>query len=144
MKNRSPYNLPEDLRASLGVTNEAFRTWLRHKAQTHVRRDRNRAVPVARVSSLKEQIYAAVLESQGMDAYTGQPLDWHLSSTWDNDEAELGRGEHKRNYWNLPSIDHEGEHIRICSWRMNDSKNDQSIEEFLDLAEKVRRYYRPE
>ena len=83
------------------------------------------------------------MEAKGRDYYTGKRLDWHRVSRWDNVEASRKKGEYKKKFWNLPTADHDFSKpkrpvFRLCSWRLNDSKNDQTIMEFLELAAAVR------
>jgi len=136
------YILPDCLRDQR-VDEAAFVRWLHRKAQAHVRRDKKRQIAGVSVAGFKEAIYRAVVEAGGCDYYTGQPLDWHRISQWDNAEAAAKRGEYKKTFWNLPTVDHDfsdnGSAVfRLCSWRVNDAKNDQTIEEFLELAKAIR------
>lgn len=109
----------------------------------HVRRDRRRGLENLSVSNYKEQILLAVEGAIGHDFYTGKPLDWHLISKWNNEDASSKGGEYKRDFGNLPTVDHENPRnprspLRLCSWRVNDSKNDQTVEELLELAQAIR------
>lgn len=136
------YPLPPCLQKANGLTEEAFRRWLQRKAQAHVRRDKDprRKRQAVTAGAYKLRIYDAVIESQGRDYFTGQSLRWDLLSKWNNEEAETGGAAYRKEFWELPSVDHDGDAFRICSWRMNDSKNDQTIAEFLELADLVRRH----
>jgi len=134
--------LPDCLRAQ-GVDEVAFCRWLHRKACAHVRRDRTRGFQNIGVSSYKQAIYQAVVEASGRDFYTGRALDWQQISKWANEEAANGRGVYKRQFWNIPTVDHEdpsnpGSPLRLCSWRVNDTKNDQTIIELLALADLIR------
>lgn len=126
------------------VTPEAFERWLNRKALAHVKRDRGRghSKETATRSLYKEAIHAAVALSDGRDAYTGEMLDWHLISTYDNDESKLGRHQYKARFAMLPSVDHVDAgateaSFRICAWRTNDAKNDLGIQAFIDLCRRV-------
>jgi hypothetical protein len=79
------------------VLPEAYSRWLARKATAHVRRDRARGRP-ASVAQYKDAIHEAVLVSRGCDAYTGEVLDWHLVSTYDNDESRKGRHSYKAKF----------------------------------------------
>lgn len=123
---------------------QAYEHWLARKASAHVRRDRNRGRAGDSVtrSLYKEAIHAAVVLSGGVDAYTGEPLDWHLISQYDNDESKLGRHKYKAQFALLPSVDHldagaTEASFRICAWRTNDAKNDLSHGEFIALCRRV-------
>jgi hypothetical protein len=131
--------------SSFNLDEGAFCKWLDRKAKAHVRRDKQRGFHHATVPSYKQAILDAIERSQGCDCYTGEKLDWARIGQWRNAEAAERRGDYRREFWMLPSVDHDftdpNNHIfRICSWRTNDSKNDQSIEEFLALADSVRRH----
>jgi hypothetical protein len=126
------------------VTPEAYERWLSRKALAHVKRDRGRghSNETATRALYKEAIYAAVVLSGGRDAYTGEQLDWHLISTYDNDESKLGRHLYKARFVKLPSVDHVDAgateaSFRICAWRTNDAKNDLSIADFVELCRRV-------
>ncbi|MFG6490525.1 hypothetical protein ACG04R_27930 [Roseateles sp. BYS78W] len=126
------------------VTPEAYERWLNRKAMAHVKRDRGRghSTDTATRALYKEAIHAAVVLSGGRDAYTGEQLDWHLISTYDNDESKLGRHQYKARFAMLPSVDHldagaTEASFRICAWRTNDAKNDLSIEAFVALCRQV-------
>jgi hypothetical protein len=80
-----------------------------------------------------------------LDYYTGEPLDWKLVSTYDNESSKSGRTHYKKTLALLPTIDHTvDEHGRprfvICSWYVNDAKSDLSIEDFYRLCERVLKY----
>ena len=126
------------------VSAEVYERWLNRKAMAHVKRDRARGHdPTSATRTLyKEAIHAAVLVSEGRDAYTGEALHWHLISTYDNDESKLGRHTYKARFALLPSVDHidagsTEASFRICAWRTNDAKNDLSVAAFLDLCRLV-------
>lgn len=138
--------LPEFLRAQ-GVEEKAFCRWLHRKACAHVRRDRKRGYKNITAGPYRERIYQAVLEATGRDFFTGEALDWRQISKWANEEAANGRGVYKRKFWNIPTVDHEdpsnpGSPLRLCSWRVNDTKNDQTIIELLALADLIRAHTR--
>jgi hypothetical protein len=107
----------------------------------HVKRDRARGRSAVR-TVYKEAIHAAVLLSGGRDAYTGDELDWRLISTYRNEESKVGRHGYKSGFALLPTVDHidsgaTESSFQICSWRTNDSKNDLSVEQFIDLCKTV-------
>lgn len=124
---------------------DAFRKWLTRKAQSVRKRDRKRNVPVLSLSVMKQAIVSAIERSNGCDFYTGELLDWHLISKWVGSEEGTSANDYRRKFWMLPSVDHDFTNpaksaFHICSWRMNDSKNDQSIAEFLQLAARVQKH----
>lgn len=123
---------------------EAYEHWLGRKAMAHVKRDRARghSADGTTRSLYKEAIHAAVLLSEGRDAYTGERLHWHLISKYKNDESKVGRHAYKAQFALVPSVDHVAAgateaSFRICAWRTNDAKNDLSLSEFVELCRRV-------
>ncbi|MBB6184733.1 hypothetical protein [Oleiagrimonas soli] len=120
----------------------AYVRWLQRKAVAHVRRDRKRGNVTATVSSYKQAIHEAVLASDGVDAYTGEALDWRLLSDYDNATSKEQRRAYKQRFAMLPSVDHVGDGLgpadfRICAWRTNDCKNDLDLATWIDFCRKV-------
>lgn len=134
------YILPNFL--SSRVLKEKYKDWLQKRARSHVRRDRERGNKTASVAEYQGAIHQAVIESKGEDFYTGEPLDWELIGTYDNEASKRSGRVYKREYGMLPSVDHVHDGLgpadfKICSWKMNDAKNDLSYDEFLELCKKV-------
>ena len=134
------HTLPSFLAES--VSAEAYERWLTRKAAAHVKRDRGRSQTGVGQSFYKEAIHAAVVLSEGRDAYTGEQLNWKLISTYKNEESKAGRHGYKAGFALLPTVDHVSAGATeasfcICSWRTNDAKNDLSMSSFLELCEKV-------
>ena len=124
------------------VQAEAYERWLGRKAQAHVNRDRGRGHSQVTKAIYKEAIHAAVLLSNGRDAYTGEMLHWNLISTYKNEDSKAGRHAYKSSFALLPTVDHVAAgateaSFRICAWRTNDAKNDLSPEAFIELCIKV-------
>ena len=127
------------------VTEDEYRRWLQRKAQAHARRDRSRGNLSARIAEYKRAIHEAVVNGGDRDAYTGEPLSWERISTYDNVQSKAHRRQYKKSFANLPTVDHVGDgsgppKFRICSWRVNDSKHDLSLDEFVELCRKVVAY----
>ena len=121
------------------VTQEQYEHWLRRKATGHLRRDRERGNSKATGEEYRIAIHKAVVASKGIDAYTGEQLDWSLLSNYDNEESSKHGRAYKKKFALLPSVDHVGDgtgpaSFKICSWRTNDAKNDLSLEEFVELC----------
>jgi hypothetical protein len=138
------WRLPECLN-EYAVDEDVFRKWLRRRALAHVKRDKQRGFLSASVPNYMQTILTAIEKSQGRDYYTGEKLDWSLIGLWRGTDDAEPRGQYRRKFWKLPSVDHDftdpqNPIFHICSWRMNDSKNDQSIAEFLALAAVVREH----
>jgi hypothetical protein len=139
------YSLPAFLESK--VNQESYEKWLYRKAQAHLKRDRGRGNISATGESYRLAIHAAVIHSNGIDAYTGEVLDWSLISRYDNDESRTHGRAYKQQFALLPTVDHVGDGIgpadfKICSWRTNDSKSDLSLDEFLRLCKAVLVYHR--
>ena len=124
------------------VSPETYDQWLYRKAKAHVKRDRQRGHLNVTGSMYRAAIHEAVVRSAGRDAYTGEKLDWHLISTYDNEQSKEGKHHYKASFALLPTVDHieassSSATFHICAWRTNDAKNDLSTEAFLDLCAKV-------
>ena len=136
------YPMPEFLIGK--TTPEAYGRWLARKAEAHLKRDQKRGCADGTVSrpAYKQAIHLAVVTSGGYDAYTGEVLDWHLISTYDNEKSQKGKHAYKATLALLPSVDHVeagsfDKAFRICAWRTNDAKNDLSVEAFVALCQRV-------
>lgn len=134
------HTMPAFLNGS--VLPEAYERWLGRKAAAHVKRDRKRGHSAVTQALYKEAIHAAVVQSGGRDAYTGEELDWKLISTYKNEDSKAGKHGYKFGFALLPTVDHvsaggTAANFRICSWRTNDAKNDLSQEGFIDLCTKI-------
>ena len=131
------YSLPVWLE---GVrSDETYRRWLYAKAAAHSNRDKKRGNPTCTAEAYRTAIHEAVVASNGQDSYTGRPLRWDLISTYDNELSRTGKRAYKASLADMPSLDHVGDGLgaadfKICSWRINDAKNDQSYEEFVELC----------
>ena len=114
---------------------EIYKKWLKRQADRHFKRDNIRWGKRSSREGYQGMIHEAVLRSEGVDAFTGQPMDWKLISQY--------RAGHKRaNYRNLPTVDHTfspPDHLtfEICSWTVNDCKNDLTVEQWLVLLENI-------
>jgi hypothetical protein len=127
------------------ITPEAYERWLSRKAITHVARDKRRGRSTATKVLYKEAIHAAVILSEGKDAYTGEQLHWHLIGKYRNEDSKVGSHKYKAGFALLPTVDHvtaeaTEANFRICAWRTNDAKNDLSLEAFLELCTKILQY----
>lgn len=131
------YSLPECLSGQCDPL--TYQRWLGRKAKAHVKRDRARGHTAATREAYMVAIHKAVIASGGLDDYTGEELAWDKISTYDNEKSKAGRRQYKKEFWNLPTVDHCGEDLtanafRICSWRTNDCKNDLSDEELIKFC----------
>jgi len=83
-----------------------------------------------------------VIRSKGIDVYTGKKLRWDLISTYDNDQSKAKVREYKKQFGDLPTVDHIDDGLgkpqfNICSWRVNDAKNDLTFDEFLVMCREI-------
>jgi hypothetical protein len=129
------HTMPDFLQGT--VAPDAYERWLKRKAQAHVKRDRKRGHKCTS-AAYREAIHAAVLARKGLDAYTGEDLNWKLISTYRNEDSAKGRHGYKAGF----AVDHIAAEateasFKICAWRTNDAKNDLSHEAFLELCERA-------
>jgi len=82
-----------------------YPSWVQRKAVTLCKRDQKRG-GTGNVHQYRLAIHDAVLASEGRDHWTGEPLDWQLISTYDNNETAARKSAHKKQYAMLPTIDH--------------------------------------
>lgn len=118
-----------------------YSRWLHRKATAHARRDRKRDMACT-IARYKAEIHAAVCSSGHLDFYTGEPLDWSLVSTYDNESSREGRTRYKQALALLPTVDHTVDELGrpkfvICSWYVNAAKSDLTLEKFYELCERV-------
>jgi len=133
------YKLPLSLQ---GVSPEAYRRWLARTAKRQVKRDRARGNANATMKEYKQAIHRAVERCGGRDEYTGQPLRWELISRYNNDESKKRGRAYKKEFGDLPTVDHVGDGLGpadfvVCSWRVNDAKNDLDRADFIEVCRAV-------
>ncbi len=124
------------------VTQDIYEKWLHGRAVAHVKRDKKRGNTTASNEAYKIAIHRAVVESDGRDHYTGEPLNWSLLCKYSNLESEDQGRYYKAKFALLPSVDHVGDGLgeadfKICGWRTNDAKNDLTHDEFVALCRSV-------
>jgi hypothetical protein len=145
MTNSKKYQIPNFVKDFMSQSD--YEKWLSRKAYSLLKRDRNRGNKKATGAEYKSAIHDAVMKSKGRDAYTGEQLQWKLIGKWNNYNSKKGGRSYKAEFADLPTVDHEDEgkgepHFKICSWKVNDAKNDMSLLEFRMLCEAVLEYYR--
>jgi hypothetical protein len=132
------------------ITQKAYVRWLGRKSIAHVKRDKKRGNTTALNEAYKRAIHLAAVDSAGLDEYTGEALDWHLVSKYDNDESKTHRRKYKALFGRLPTVDHVDEglgkpNFKICGWRTNDVKADLTHSELLEFCRRVLAHFeRPE
>ena len=138
------YNVPECIKDK--CEQKSYVRWLHRKAAAHVKRDRKRfGIHSCTVANYKAAIHRAVTEGGNRDFYTAEVLDWTLISTYRNAASNEGKSKYKKSLALLPTVDHTlNEHGKpkfvICSWSMNDMKNDMTDVELYELCERVLSY----
>ena len=137
------YELPPFLK-STKLKREKYARWLHRKAQSHSRRDSRRRQKKISPSKYKQAIHKAVLDSKGLDFYTGELLEWSLIGEYDNDEAKRKGIEYRRDLALLPTVDHEDPEaqepvFRICGMQTNDCKSNLTVGELKDWCNKFLR-----
>ena len=136
----SKHTLPPFLETK--VTLEKYRGWLAAKAAAHARRDQGRFASWVSGANYRDAFHAAVLASNGKDAYTGEELQWEMIGTYNNAESQLGKHQYKAGFALLPTLDHvvaddPAAGFCICAWRTNYSKHDLNTVAVVDLCKKV-------
>jgi len=134
------YPLPTFLEGK--IARAVYMRWLHRKAVAHAKRDRKRSDDKIAIADYKQQIHKAVCQSDGIDWYTGEQLEWGKISTYDNDQSKAERSKYKASLALLPTVDHvsredKGWDFVICSWRTNDAKNDLNYADFVTLCQRV-------
>lgn len=119
---------------------EDYTHWLYGKAAAHVRRDKKRGNTICTTEMYRQAIHEAVTNGGDCDFYTGEKLRWNLIRTYDNEESKKGRRNYKRQFSQLPTVDHEDDGLGnpnfvICAWKTNDCKNDLSVEDLRKFCE---------
>ncbi len=134
----SKYRIPEFWKSEI-----SYQSWISKKASTHLKRDQNRGNTTATHKQYKDAIHQAVFECKGFDIYTGDSLEWSLIGKYNNKEAKEAKekGEnYKKKFAKLPTIDHveyAKPNFKICSWEVNDAKNDLTLDGFIELCKKT-------
>lgn len=131
-----------------GIESKVYKRWLHRAACRHYKRDRDRKRENREITREKYKlaIHAAVIKSAGRDDYTGKSLRWKLIGKYDNKEAKKQRQAYKKKFGNMPTVDHAengtdpANFIKICSWRVNDCKNDLTLDEFLKVCAAVLKF----
>ncbi len=141
------FDLPDFLK-NLNGGQKRYQKWLNRKSVSQYKRDKrfykkhNKDFEWEQ-KDYKEKIHEAVIKSKGKDFYTGEYLDWDLISTYNNEDSKNILN-YKRKFHKLPTLEHidrdnlsEKLEFVICSWAVNDAKNDLSKESFISLCKKV-------
>jgi hypothetical protein len=124
---------------------EKYKKWLDRKARAIKKRDEKRYNKKISLSFYKEKIHEAIEQSNGKDFYTKEDLDWSLIQKWDNQKAKDGKHNYKKKFYYLPTVDHfdpkkfsyKNPDFKICSWIVNDVKNDLSYDELIQICKKI-------
>jgi hypothetical protein len=122
-------------------TIETYEKWLEKRGNEIYKRDLARSRPFAlsgSVSLYKQNIHEAVVNSGGIDPYTGELLRWDLIGTWYEEPAKT----FDRAFFLLPTVDHTDPasdvlDFEICSWLVNTCKNLLNPADFVAFCGKV-------
>lgn len=125
------------------VSEQSYRAWLQRKATSHRKRDNKRWGTSHTVAEYKRAIHKAVINSNGLDDYTGDRLNWKLINSYNNQKSKLNKAKYKKTFNYLPTVDHANPwskkiDFKICSWILNDVKHDLSIKELKQLVSKIK------
>ena len=136
------YELPIFLEGK--VLKEKYVKWLKSKASTISRNDKKKKINLNYSSEeYRSKIHDAVMECKGSDFYTKEPLDWNKISKYNDEESKKYKREYKKQFYYLPTVDHEWENgskdcvFHICSWKTNDCKNDLNHEELIAFCKTI-------
>lgn len=140
------FELPKFLEGR--VNPEYYNRWLKRKARAHIIRDRKRIPEILSNSDFQHRIHKAVEESNGVDYYTGKPLEWEKLSQYNNEDSKNGKSKYLKELRQLPTVDHEFAPesmefvFRICAWETNDCKSHLSHAELIVFCESVLQHNR--
>lgn len=132
--------------ASKGINvSDKFEEWVKRKANSLHCRDRKKAIKRNKTFVYTKYHYvigicqAIIRKDCGSDFYTGENLRWDLIGRYENEESMQNGKEYKQQFSLMPTVDHidaeQEPNFVICSWRMNDAKNDLSLTNFKRLCE---------
>jgi hypothetical protein len=137
----TPYPIPVFISNS-GIDQKRYKLWLDRKAFAHALRDSERWDKEIKAEDYRKAIHEAVLDSNGIDSYTKEPLDWSLIGAYDNEMSAKFRIQYWKKFMFLPSVDHvdasqPGSPFKICGMRTNDCKSHLTIEELMEFAKLI-------
>jgi hypothetical protein len=133
------YPLPQFLVGLISLLR--YNAWIQERASTLYHRDLRRKRPCAingSIAQYRDAIHASVMAAGLTDPFTGDDLLWELIETWDP-KKPISHDDFVKSYCWMPTVDHKDPHattveFEICSWQVNNCKNDQSVEEFLEMC----------
>ena len=120
------------------ISNSEFRDWVMKKGYSLYQRDfkrtkeKNKFKSEYNYNDYRKKICEAIKKAPyvGKDYYTGEKLDLNLIGKYQNSDAKQNGKAYKRKFALMPTVDHINAEAKpefvICSWRMNDAKNDLS------------------
>ena len=128
--------------SAITISFDKFSKWVMKKGYSLYQRDRKRAKVEFKYTytDYHSKICDAIqnIPNAGEDCYTGEKLAWDLIGQYDNSKAKQGGKKYKRKFALMPTLDHINAEAKpefvICSWRMNDAKNDLSEFAFTKLC----------
>lgn len=119
---------------SIKISGTEFHDWVMKKGYSLYQRDLKRTNKEFNYdyNDYRQKICEAIKKTPyvGKDYYTGEKLDWNLIGKYQNSDAKQNGKAYKRKFALMPTVDHINAEAKpefvICSWRMNDAKNDLS------------------
>ena len=138
------YKMPKFLQEFI-KEQKLYEKWLYRRAASQFLRDekyykKNDKSLNSTRAIYREKIHQAVIKSNGKDFYTGEELNWNKISTF-------GKKNGYKKIPDLPTVEHINRQklnnkveFVICSWEVNDMKNDLSYADFRELCKKVLEY----
>ena len=119
---------------SIKISDTEFHDWVMKKGYSLYQRDLKRTNEKFKYNynDYRQKICEAIkmAPDAGKDYYTGEKLDWNLIGKYKNSDAKQNGKAYKRKFALMPTVDHINAEAKpefvICSWRMNDAKNDLS------------------
>ena len=141
-KIKNAYNKLEN-QSAITISFDKFSEWVMKKGYSLYQRDLKRTKEKKfkyTYTDYRSKICEAIqnIPDAGKDYYTGKKLNWDLIGQYNNSDAQQEGKAYKRKFALMPTVDHINAEAKpefvICSWRMNDAKNDLSEFAFTKLC----------
>ena len=130
--------------SAITISFDKFSEWVMKKGYSLYQRDLKRTKEKFKdkytYTDYRSKICEAIqnIPDAGKDYYTGEKLNWDLIGQYNNSDAQQEGKAYKRKFALMPTVDHINAEAKpefvICSWRMNDAKNDLSEFAFTKLC----------
>ena len=134
--------------SAITISFDKFSEWVMKKGYSLYQRDLKRTKEEFKEEFKKKYPYTVYrskiceaiknIPDAGKDYYTEEKLNWDLIGQYNNSNAQQEGKAYKRKFALMPTVDHINAEAKpefvICSWRMNDAKNDLSEFAFTKLC----------